>query len=746
MKTQYSPLVLAVISALSCNVYAAEKDIQKDEHDIETLLITASPLKRTVLQSSTPVDILSGEELDQHQAATLGETLKNIPGVNSSYFGPVSSSPIIRGLDGPRIKVVQNGLDASDASRVGPDHSVSTEVSTATQVEVLRGPATLLYGSGAIGGVVNVVDERLPQQTRDDVSGEIAALYDSVSDEKTVSSSVNGGLGQFAWHLDGFSRKTGNYEIPGEASVEEHAEDEDTEHHESTGYLPNSAIDAQGFNVGTAWIDDDFRLAVSYGRLESDYGIPGHAHHHEEHADETEEEHSAEESVYASLQQNRFQAVTDWTNLAGLFSEVHWHNGYTDYQHSEIEDGAVGTTFTNQTFESRLWAEHQALFGWQGVVGLHYNNIEFSAQGEEAFTPPTDSKSMALFVLEEKKSGDLLWQLGARVEKVSHQPDNAFFAALSHEHEGEEHDDEHDEEHAVYFEQQDYTAVSASAGVVWTLDEQQSVAFNYAFSERAPSASEIFANGPHIGTGTYEVGGGFALHNEDGEFVLEQATNAMDKELSNNLDLSYRYHSDNWSSSVSLFYNQVDNYVFQQDTGLLISGGEFHAHEEELDEHSDEGDDHAHGEDLPVFLFSQQDAKLYGFEAEIDWHVDDNWRVDAFTDYTRAKLDDGSNVPRIPPFRFGTSLHYEYNSWHAEADITRYAKQDKIAEYETQTAGYTLVSASVNYYLPTEIADVTLFIKGDNLTNQEARVHPSFIKDLAPLPGRSIRIGIKARF
>ncbi|GAB3013042.1 TonB-dependent receptor [Bowmanella dokdonensis] len=741
---KYSPLFIAMLPGLSL---AADKPTQKDEHDVEKMVVTASPIKRTVLESATPVSILSGEALDQNQSATLGETLKNTPGVHSSYFGPVSSSPIIRGLDGPRIKVVQNGLDASDASRVGPDHTVSTEVSTATQIEVLRGPATLLYGSGAIGGVVNVVDNRLPLQAQDGLSGEVMGLYDSVSNEKTFSTDLNGGAGNFAWHLDAFDRRTDNYEIPGAAELhgEEEQDDEEPEEEAHTGVLDNSAIDANGFTLGGGWLTEDFRLAMSYGRLESEYGVPGHAHGHDDHAEDEDEheEETAEEAVFARLKQDRFQAVADWMNLSGPFSAVHWHNGYTDYQHSEIEGGETGTTFENQTLESRLWAEHRPVAGWQGVVGLHYNNIKFSAVGEEAFTAPTDSDSLALFVLEEKRSGDLLWQLGMRLERVSHQPDNLFYEALAHEHEGEEGEEEGPEDHEVHFDEQSYTAVSASAGVVWTLDEQQSLAFNYAFSERAPSAAEIFANGPHIGTGSYEIGGGFTIHQHDDEYVLEQAESKMEKEISNNLDLTYRYHAEQWSASVSLFYNQVDNYVFQQDTGLLIADG--HLHGEEVHGVDDE-DEHDHGEDLPVFLFQQQDADLYGFEVEMDWHFHDNWRLDAFADYTRAELADGSNVPRIPPFRLGTSLHFELDNWHAEAGVTRYASQDKIARFETETDGYTLVSASINYYLPTEIADLTFFVKGDNLTDEDARVHSSFLKDVAPLPGRSIKLGIKGNF
>lgn len=724
-----TPVLLALLPGLS--MAQVEKPTQKDEHEIEKLVISASPLKRTVLESATPVTILSGDALDQNQAATLGETLKNVPGVHSSYFGPVSSSPIIRGLDGPRIKVVQNGMDTADASRVGPDHLVSTEVSTATQIEVLRGPATLLYGSGAIGGVVNVVDNRLPLEQQDELSGELLGLYDSVSNERTFSTDLNGGAGALAWHFDAFDRKTDNYKLP-DGILNEEGEVEKE--------LDNSAIDAQGFTAGAGWIEGDTRLALSYGRLESDYGIPGHsahAHAHDDHADEAD---SDEEPVFARMQQDRYQAVADWLNISGPVSAIHWHVAYTDYDHGEIEAGVTGTTFSNETLESRLWAEHLPLSGWRGVLGVHVKDNDFAAIGDEAFTPPTQSQSLALFLLEEKAVGDVLWQWGVRVEDTRHQVDNQFFEDLAHEHDGEDHQ--------IAFDEQSYTLLSGSLGLVYSLDQQRSVAINLAHSQRAPSASEIFANGPHIATSTFEIGGGYEIQAVEDGFELTQSTTRMRKEVSNNLDLSYRYHGEHWSANLSVFYNQVDNYIFQQDTGLLIEEGLLHAHEEDgAAEHEEEGhDDELHDADLPVFQFRQQDAKLYGFEAEMDWHFHPNWRLGAFADYTRAELEQGGNLPRIPPLRLGTTLHFEAQSWHMEVGATHFARQDKLGARETETAGYTLVSASVNYYLPMNLADLTLFVKGENLTDEEARVHASFLKEVAPLPGRSLKVGIKGRF
>lgn len=747
----YSLITCAIIAGTA---QAQEKQTHKDESDIETLIITATPLNRSVLESATPVSIIAGEDLKQRLAPTLGETLKNVPGVHSTYFGPVSSSPIIRGLGGPRIKVVQNGLDVSDASRVGPDHIVSTEASNATQIEVLRGPATLLYGSGAIGGVVNIVDNRLPTQKREGVDGQVAYLHDSVSSEDTFSFNVDGGTGDFAWHLDAYDRKTENYDIPGPAEADS---DEDT------GELENSFIDANGFTGGLGWIQDDFRAAVSFGKLESDYGIPGHSHGHddehghdddhdedehegeEEHHDEDEHE---EEEIFGRLKQDRYQAMVDFLKIDSFINELHFHTAYTDYTHAEIEEGEVGTVFDNETFEARLWGKHEEVAGWTGVLGFNLVDTDFSALGEEAFSPATQTETRAIFLLEEKRSGDFLWQLGARLEDTEIKPDNSFFEHDEDEHEEEEHEGEEHEEHEIEFDTQSYTSLSLSAGVVWSLSDKSSLAFNYARSERAPTSAEIFSNGLHIATGTFEVGAGFEIELEGDEVEIVQSGNSVREEVSNNLDLTYRYVGEDVEAHFSIFLNQIDDYLFQQNTGLYMEDDHGHDDEDHEDEHEGEEHDEHEGEEegLPIFLFTQQDADIYGFEAEIDWHINENLRLDTYADVTRAELNDGSNVPRIPPLRIGAELHWEADNWHAELGATYYAKQDNIADFETETDSYTLVNAAFNYYTNIGDAEWVLFVKGNNLTDKLARVHSSFLKDDAPLPGRSIVVGTRINF
>ncbi|GAC16412.1 TonB-dependent receptor [Aliiglaciecola lipolytica] len=729
----YSLLASTIFIALSVSnqAIAQTKPIQKDEQDIEKLVITSNPLNPTVLESATPVSIIAGDDLESRIAPTLGETLKNVPGVHSTYFGPVSSSPIIRGLDGPRVKVLQNGLDVSDASRVGPDHVVSTESANATQIEVLRGPATLLYGSGAIGGVVNIVDNRLPTQRREEIDGKVSYLHDSVSSEDLFNLNVDGGNNTVMWHFDAFDRQTENYKIPGSAEIDGT---------EDSGELDNSFIDASGFTAGLGWASDNLNVAFSFGQLDSDYGIPGHSHHdeHEEEdhdEDEHEEEHDEEheEEVFGRLKQDRYQFLVDFHDLDGFFTEIKFRNAYTDYNHSEIEDGEIGTTFTNESFESRLWGKHRSINGWEGVLGLNYTNTDFSALGEEAFTPASESDSAAIFLLEEKHSGAFLWQLGFRYEKSNIAVDNSFYIT---------EDDAPD----IFFEEESFSSLSLSAGVVWSIRDNATLSFNYARSERAPSAAELFSNGLHIATSTYELGAAFEIEpaDEAGEYQIVQNTHAPEKEISNNIDITYQVSGKSVEATFSMFYNQIDNYLFQQNTGLVAEDGHIH-NEDEIEEEGLEEHDHEETA-LPIYLFRQQNADIYGLEAEVDWHLSKQFRLETFADITKAELSNGENLPRIPPARIGFGLHFESDYWHAELGATYNAKQDNIAEYETETAGYTLVNAAFNYYIDVSDNELVLFVRGNNLLDKEARVHASFIKDTAPLPGRSIVVGARMHF
>ncbi len=695
---------------------------------IEVIDVHATPMHLSVMESATPVSVLSGETLRRQQAATLGDTLEKLPGVQSNFHGNVASTPIIRGLSGPRVLITQNGLDVSDVSRVGPDHAVASEASTAKQIEVLRGPATLFFGSGAIGGVVNVVDQRVPTST--ETRGEFVLETQTVNDQKLGTFNVTTGVDNIAFYADGFYRDSNDYETP----VAPDIDDPDGAH-----VVENSNEESNGFTLGTSYLFDQGYVGVAVERFEREYGVPGHSH-------------GGDTSVFADLEQTKYQLLGEYNFTNDFLQSVHFRAGYTDYEHAEVEGGLVGTTFSNETEELRVELLHKPMAGWRGGISLHYKGSDVFAQGEEAFTPPSEMEMFAVALMEERHFGDFLVQLGARAESVTLDASSVLLPELdAHEHDDEhDHDehahDEHEHEGSEFVRQfavdQEITPISLSAGVVYTINESYNVGVSLSRSERAPSASELLSFGPHIGTRTYEIGALFDL-SEEGEFVLSQT--AIDLETANNIDLTFRKTQGDVGFVFNAFYNQVDNYYFQEETGLFAESGHDHDHGEEghgEEEHSED----EHSDELPVYLFGSADAVLHGFELQVAWQTTDNLKLDFFADYVKARLKDGGALPRTSPMRVGSHVAYTLDNIRADLDITYFAKQDDISTFETETDGYTLVDASITYDIPLGDIDLSVYLSGENLTDEEARVHTSFLKDIAPRPGRNFAFGVRGYF
>ncbi len=689
---------------------------------IEVIDIKASPFHASATESSLPVSVLAGDALKMRQAATLGDTLKHEVGVHSNFYGGVASSPIIRGLDGPRVLITQNGLDAGDASRVGPDHSVTAEASTATQIEVLRGPATLFYGSGAIGGVVNVVDERIP--TDNTTRAEWILQRESVNNEKLAAGSLVTGVGNIGLYLDGFWRDNDDYRIPGFAAAEP---DDDA----VKGKVANTAASAKGFTLGGSYLLDNGYIGVSYGRLDREYGVPGHSHsEHEDH------EHDTAEDVYADLTQHRYQLLSELNFSTGLIRAVNTRLAFTDYQHMEIEQGEVGSTFKNHSTEARVEILHRPYRHWRGGLSLHYKFSDFAAVGEEAFTPPSDTQMLALGWMAERHVGPWLVQLGARLERVTIDATDVLLPDIgAHGH--DDHNHEHDHDHAgfirVFDVRQRFTPYSLSAGAVWDFTEGYNLGLSVSRSQRAPAAAELLSFGPHIGTASYEVGALFVL--DDDEFVLNRQP--IELEVANNLDITLRKFSGNTGFVLNAFYNQIDNYYYQHNTGLFVENG----HDDDEPEHG-----HEHGSELPVYLFTPADVTLHGLEAQYSWQINAPFKLTLQGDYIRARLQGGGDLPRTPPLRMAAELAYEQDALSADLRASRYFKQDKVAALEQATAGYTLLDASVSYRFDLGSQQLTAYIKGQNLTDRDVRPHTSFLKDIAPLPGRSVALGVRGSF
>ncbi len=660
---------------------------------VENIIVKATRLETSVIEAITPLTVLSGEELRKRQAATLGETLKLTPGVHSTYFAGVAASPIIRGNDGPRVQIVQNGLNVGDVSRIGPDHAVATDTSSATQVEILRGPATLQYGSGAIGGVVNVVDNRILEEVPTELEGEAELRFSDVNNERFGKIEINAGADKFAFHLDASTRETDDIEVPDFARTEPGEDDVE-------GIIESSSVSTDAITAGVSYIEERGFIGFSAQRINNFYGVPGE-----------------EEGISIDAHTNRYQlAGKYYTPIKGI-SEVSFTGAYTDYEHTELEGDEIGTLFTNEGVELRLDLELEDIAGWHGVLGTQYSDFDTNAVGEEAFVPRTDSKQVALFIIEEKKIKDVTVQFGGRIEHVEYDAAD-FDVAQNLGVNGDA------EDRATFsFPEYDYDTFSLSAGSNWHYSKQESLAVSLSYSQRAPSAQELLSGGIHIATGTYELGLAFDL-DENG--ILSDELSDATEEVSKNIDITWRHFSEKFNFTTSVYYSDVDDYIFQRDTGFELAG--------------EEGD-----ETFPVLVFEQSDAELYGFEFDARYKLTDQWEVKAFGDFTRAKLSN-EDVPRIPPLRLGSSVDYFWNNWEADVEVIWYDDQTDTAELETATDGYTLVNAGVSYQTSYAGADWRIFARIENLTDEEARVHTSFLKDQAPLPGRNLQIGIRTYF
>ncbi|PCK30527.1 TonB-dependent receptor [Pseudoalteromonas piscicida] len=734
--------------------------VQLEPTSVETIVVYSSALHKNSMEMTSPVSVLSGDELKNHAKPTLGETLKGQPGINASYFGPVSSSPIIRGLDGPRVKITQNGLDSSDASRVGPDHANTNDSLAAQQIEVLRGPATLLYGSGAIGGVVNVVDNRIPTDVIEHLQGAADYSHDTNSNTNTFAVLLESGFDGFNFHFDGVKRKGGDYETPnfalphdehedhdGHEEHDEHGHEDEHEEHalEYASKVDNTFIDSEQFNLGTSYVGDHLTVGFSYGRVDTDYGIPAHSHighdhdhdHEEDAHDHDEEEAHAheEESVFATVKQDRWQGLVNYAVHSDWLESIGLRVGYTDYEHAEIEDGTVGTVFKNDTTELRLTAEHR-LGQWHGTVGYHFSDSDYAADGDEAFTPSTNTKTHALYILEERRFGDFTLELGGRVE--DYQLSSKGNQLDAHEDDGDhDHEDEHDHGHGGNLDagfiayDLDMTNLSLSIGGVYDYADGHNVAVSLSRSERAPLTAELLSNGIHIATSTYELGLGYELEGDHLHFEPQD----IEQETSNNLDISFRKFSGNFGYTVNFFYNDIENFYYQALTDYIFSP-----------EHGLEVADHEHEGAVPVFKFESSDAKLYGLEFDAHYKLSNYSRVKVFGDSLTAKLDNDDYLPRIPSNKLGVDYEHSYENLTANFTVTHYFDQDNIASYESETKGYTLVDMSFNYDFELMGNDMVGYVNLDNLTDELGFVHSSFIKEQAPLPGRNVKLGIRGYF
>ncbi|MET0613713.1 MAG: TonB-dependent receptor [Pseudomonas caspiana] len=647
--------------------------------DLEPQVITANPLGSD--QSASPATVLEGDNLTLQQKGSLGETLNKQPGVSSSWFGPGASRPIIRGLDGDRIRILRNGVGALDASSLSYDHAVPLDPVNVERIEVVRGPAALLYGGSAIGGVVNTFDNRIPTEAIEGIHGAGELRYGGADTTRSSAGKLEAGNGQFALHIDANAREFNDLRIPGYARTSEQRAAE--EGNDKKHRLNNSDGRQDGGAVGGSYTWDDGYAGVSYSNYDSNYGSP------------------AEEDVRIRMEQEHYAFASEIRNLSGPFSSVKLDAGYTEYEHREIEGGEVGTTFRNKGYEARVEARHQPIGPLEGVIGAQVTRGEFSALGEEAFVPQTDTDAGALFILEELQATERLkLSLGGRIERTTVDPDakgNERFASTDNS--------------------SSFTAGSLSSGAVYTLTPVWSLAATLGYTERAPTFYELYANGAHVATGTYERG--------DAGLSKEKAVSS---------DLALRFDNGTHKGSVGVFYSHFSNYI-----GLLSTGRTL----------NDDGEEDADG--IPEYNYSGVRARFSGVEAQDHWKLGENQygslALELSGDYTRAKnLDTGEALPRIAPLRLNSGLLWELDKWQARIDVEHASSQRRVPDNETGTDGYTTLGASAGYKFNLGGSQWLAFVNGENLTNQTVRYASSILRDIAPAPGRSVEVGLRTTF
>ena len=666
------------------------------------IVITGNPLGRE--QGLSPVSVMGRQALQERGTSSLGETLSGLPGVGSSYFGPNASRPVIRGLDGNRVRILNNGGATTDASALSPDHAVPVDVLAVDRIEVLRGPAALLYGGSAIGGAVNVIDNRLPRQRIEDLQGQALLQAATGDGERSAAALLETGQGDWAFHLDAFDRRHDDVRVPVLLACERPGAINPARR------ICNSSATASGGAVGLSHFGERHRLGASVASDRRDYGTV------------------AEDDVRIRMRSERLYLEGEWLQPWPGFSAVKVRLGSTDYRHTELEAGQAHTLFSQKGQELRVEARHQRWGPWEGLLGLQLESGRFAADaaeheeahddehghGSEVFAPHSRTRSAAVFAHEEWRTDWGLWHVGGRLERVQVRSDGSP-QDPGHFTEGERR----------------FNPKSFSLGAQYRLPAGWQLQGHGSYNERAPRDHELFARGPHLATGSYTLG-----------------DPALGLERSRGLDLGLNWVSGAHNFKVTAFQNRFSNYIALHDTGHQVDG---------LGHELDQDHDHAHeghGAALIEQAYRGVRARFTGLELQGNWRLreqgstlDLQWRVDQ----VRARnLDSGEAMPRTPPLRVGATLVHGQGAWSARLGFEHAAAQNRLPASSVATASYTLWQAGWHYQQRQSVGtlnwSVSLLNLSDALAYNAASVLTTTAPGRAPLPGRSLRLGVRWQF
>ncbi len=694
-----APLALTLPAAAQTQDTPAR---QRDPHRSDEVIVTA-PIQTSETDVLQGTSVLTGANLTRELRPTIGETLARLPGVSATSFGPNASRPILRGFQGDRIRVLTDGIGSIDVSNTSVDHAVVIDPLLAERIEVLRGPAALLYGSSAVGGVVNVVDRRIPRALpQNGYRVDAIGSYGSAADARSIGGAADvTAAGPLVLHVDGSYLKSDDLRTGGfilsraarraslaAAGVPQEGEEaiDFAGNAGLRGKLPNSASETWTAGAGASIITDGGMLGASYAHYDSLYGVPVR------YATATGQE---QEAPRLDVAQDRYDLRAEVTPHGAVIDAIRVRAAHANYRHFELEeDGSVGTAFYNKGLEGRLEVVQAKRGAWQGASGVQYFSRAFDVVGEEAFLPRNDTQQTGLFTLQQYEDGRFKAEGGVRYEHTSLTADAGF-------REGTER---------FTAQQRQFDTWSGSLGAAYTLTDGVRIGLNGSRTARAPSAEELFANGPHAGTQAYELG------NPD-----------FRAETSWGLEATLHAHNDIFSLDASAYYNWFDNYIYETQVAevpcVAAAGDEI---------------------DLPCFRYDQAKARYYGFEADasarlatIGAHI---ITADLLGDYVHAEVVDRGPVPRIPPLRLLGGIEARSDTSGGRVEVERVFPQSRTAAFETRTDSYTMVNASLSFHPWGGSDRRSILLAANNIFDVEARRASSVLKDFAPLTGRDVRV------
>ena len=681
---------VSTTSAYAQSTIPADDDKHGDHDVAEGEIVVSGLLVRNQSDILAGTSVLTAEELTRELKPTIGETLSHQAGVSATSFGPNASRPVLRGFQGERVRVLSDGIGSFDVSNTSVDHAVVINPLTADRIEVLRGPASLLYGSSAIGGVVNVIDSRIPRSIPEEgIHVDGIATYGTAANERSGGARIDLPVSdKIVLHFDGTYTKTGDLRTGGfiltpalRAAALASGDPDIADLADLRGKLPNSAGRTWEVAGGAAVITSNGNMGFSVSHYDSLYGVP--VRYSVDPAVEAEE-------VRLDVKQTRVDFRSEIKPESGFVSAIKFRGGYADYKHNEIDDtGAIGTTFLNDGWEGRLELVQREKGGWQGAVGAQFFLRNLNIIGDEKFLPKSETSQFGVFTVQSYDFGAVRAEAGGRVER----------STLSANADADLGNPDY---------RRTFTTLSGSLGANLEVSDGWRIGINGSYTQRAPSAEELFANGPHAGTQAFEVG--------DPAFAKEKSTG---------VELSLRGSGNGYNLSASVYHSWFKDFIFETATGAIQ-------------------------DDLPVFQFGQANARYYGAEIEASLKLaqlgDYAINLDGVGDFTRARIRNLGPAPRIPALRLLGGLEAQSDTLTGRVEVEWVDGQDRIAAFETATSGYTMTNASISFKPFGADSDSSLTLSANNVFDVNARRHASFLKDFAPLAGRDFRVTARFSF